>query len=123
MHVSFPFQISSRGRSAQAGEDDHIRQLIEQVLFTAPGERINRPNFGTGLMGFVFAPASDETMMAAKFMVQGALQQQLSNLIQVQDVEVDSEDAALKVTVQYIILKGQRQETARFERALNPLTP
>ena len=67
--------------------DDHIRDLIEQVLFTAPGERVNRPNFGSGLLQLVFAPNSDELAAATQFLVQGALQQWLGDLIQVEGVE------------------------------------
>ncbi len=116
MQISFPFKINAHGRCTEASEEEHIRDLIEQALFTSPGERVNRPEFGTGIMNFVFAPAGDEIMAAAKFMVQGALQQHLSDLVQVQDVLVESEDAVLKVTVQYIVLKNQKQATAQFTR-------
>ena len=85
MQINYPWQTDRRGRTAQADSDDaHIRQLIEQVLFTAPGERVNRPSFGSGLMQLVFAPNSPELATATKFLVQGALQQWLGDLIQVE---------------------------------------
>ena len=82
---TFPYPIDTRGRTAQADDDDHIRDLIEKVLFTSPGERVNRPDFGSGLMQLVFAPNSDELAAATQFSVQGALQQWLGDLIEVQD--------------------------------------
>ncbi len=89
MQIAYPFHIDGRGRVADAGGDDHIRQLIEQVLFTAPGERVNRPDFGSGLMQLVFAPNSDELATATQLLIQGALQQWLGDLIQVEAAEVD----------------------------------
>jgi phage baseplate assembly protein W len=116
IQIDYPFHIDGRGRTADTDQDDHIRDLIEQVLFTAPGERVNRPTFGSGLMQLVFAPNSDELATATQFMVQGALQQYLSDLIQVQNVKVESEAATLHVTVEYMVLRNQQKQVARFLR-------
>jgi len=116
IQIDYPFHIDGRGRTADTDQDDHIRDLIEQVLFTAPGERVNRPAFGSGLMQLVFASNSDELATATQFMVQGALQQYLSDLIQVQNVKVESEAATLQVTVEYIVLRNQQKQVARFSR-------
>ena len=89
MNVDFPFHFDSRGRTAETADDDHVRDLIEQVLFTAPGERVNRPDFGSGLLQLVFAPNSAELAAATQFLVQGALQQWLGDLIEVRAVQVD----------------------------------
>jgi phage baseplate assembly protein W len=118
MQINHPFRIDGRGRTAQAGQDEHIRQLIEQLLFTSPGERVNRPTFGTGLQQLVFAPNSDELATATEFMVQGALQQHLGELIQVESVTVESQDASLLITVQYIVRRNQQREVAQFSRAI-----
>jgi phage baseplate assembly protein W len=118
MQINHPFRIDGRGRTAQAGQDEHIRQLIEQLLFTSPGERVNRPTFGTGLQQLVFAPNSDELATATDFMVQGALQQHLGELIQVESVTVESQDASLLITVQYIVRRNQQREVAQFSRAI-----
>ena len=114
--IDYPFQIDGRGRTAATGADDHIRDLIEQVLFTAPGERVNRPTFGSGLRQLVFAPNSDELATATQMLVQGALQQWLGDLIQVQAVDVQNEDAALQVTVQYVVRRTQQRQVAQFTR-------
>lgn len=116
MQIDYPFHIDGRGRTASTYQDAHIRDLIEQVLFTAPGERVNRPDFGSGLMQLVFAPSSDELATATQFMVQGALQQWLGDLIQVEGVQVESEESTLRVTVQYVVRRNQQRQVARFSR-------
>jgi phage baseplate assembly protein W len=116
MQIDYPFSIDGRGRTASTDQDGHIRDLIEQVLFTAPGERVNRPDFGSGLMQLVFAPNSDELATATQFMVQGALQQWLGDLIQVEAVQVESEEATLRVTVQYVVRRNQQRQVAQFTR-------
>lgn len=116
MNVDFPFHFDGRGRTADIDYDGHIRDLIEQVLFTTPGERVNRPTFGSGLMQLVFAPNSDELATATQFLVQGTLQQWLGDLIEVNAVQVESEDATLRVTIQYTIRRTQQRQTAQFTR-------
>jgi phage baseplate assembly protein W len=114
MDIDYPFHLDGRGRTAQTDTDDHIRDLIEQVLFTSPGERVNRPGFGTGLQQLLFAPNSDELATATQFLVQGALQQWLGDLIQVQAVQVDNQNEKLSVTVQYVIRRNRQQQVAQF---------
>ena len=99
--LDYPFHFDTRGRTAETSEDEHIRDLIEQVLFTAPGERVNRPTFGCGLMQLVFAPNSDALAATSQFLVQGALQQWLGDLIVVESVQVEADDSTLRVTIQY----------------------
>ena len=115
-NVDYSLHFDGRGRTADADDDAHIRNLIEQVLFTAPGERVNRPDFGSGLMQLVFAPNSDELAAATQFLVQGALQQWLGDLIEPNAVEVQSQDSSLRVTVQYTVRRTQQQQVARFTR-------
>lgn len=117
MQIDYPFRIDHRGWTADATEERHIRQLIEQVLFTSPGERVNRPTFGTGLQQLVFAPNSPELATATEFLVQGALQQWLGDRIRVEGVKVTSEDAALQVTVQYTLRRNQQRQVAELSRA------
>ncbi len=116
MQIDYPFHINSRGLTATTDTDGHIRDLIEQVLFTSPGERVNRPTFGCGLNQLVFAPNSDELAAATQFLVQGALQQWLGDLIQVEAVQVVSEEATLEVSVQYVVRSSQSRQSAQFRR-------
>jgi phage baseplate assembly protein W len=120
MNLDFPLHFDGRGRTAEIDDDGHIRDLIEQVLFTAPGERVNRPDFGSGLLQLVFAPNSDELAAATQFLVQGALTQWLGDLIQVDQVTVQSEDSSLKVTVQYTVRRTREPQVAQFVRGGGP---
>ena len=116
MDIDYPFQFDARGRTAAASTDDHIRDLIEQILFTAPGERVNRPTFGSGLVQLIFAPQNDALAAATKASVQGALQQWLGDKILVEEVVVTSEDSTLQVQVRYRIRLTQEIVTTTFEK-------
>jgi uncharacterized protein len=116
MQIDFPYRIDGRGRTAQTDNDGHIRDLIEQVLFTNPGERVNRPTFGSGLLRLLFAPNSDVLAGATQLAVQGALQQFLGDLILVEAVSVENIDASLTVTVQYVVRRSQQRQVAQFVR-------
>ena len=118
MHIDSPFHVSAHGRTALTDRDSHIRDMIEQVLFTIPGERVNRPDFGCGLMQLVFAPNSDELATATQFLVQGSLQQWLGDLIHVEAVEVRSEDSKLHVDVRYVVRRNEERRLAQFEREI-----
>jgi len=109
-YLDFPFHLDGRGRTAVTGGDDHVRDLIIQVLFTNPGERVNRPDFGCGLQTLVFAPASEAIAAATKVLAKGALQRWLEQEIQVEEVDVRAEEATLLVEVSYVRrLDGERR--------------
>jgi len=118
MQIDYPFHFDGRGRTAATTDDDHIRDLIEQVLFTQPGERVNRPTFGSGLLQLVFAPNSDALAAATQMSVQGSLQEWLGDVIQVDAVEVQNIDSQLIVTVRYLVRRTQQTQTAQFTRAV-----
>jgi phage baseplate assembly protein W len=116
MNIDFPFNFDNTGRTSGSSYEQHLRNLIEQVIFTSPGERVNRPDFGSGLMQLVFQPNSSELAAATQFMVQGALQQWLGDLIQVESVQVEVEDSKLQVLIKYIILKNGQNKVEHFLR-------
>jgi hypothetical protein len=116
--VDFPFHVDGRGRTAGTDADDHLRDLIEQVLFTAPGERVMRPEFGSGLLALVFEPGGPELVAATQHLVQGALQQELGHLIAVESVDVRQDEGALTVNVGYVALRTQERASAAFARAV-----
>jgi len=120
MHVAHPFRIDSRGRTAAAGDEEYVRQLVELVLFTQPGERVNRPDFGTGLAGLVFEPNNEELHTAVEYVVQGGLQRWLGDVIQVEDVAVGHEDGVLTVTVQYVTLRQQQRNVVTLRQPTAP---
>jgi phage baseplate assembly protein W len=112
-NVSFPFQFDGRGRTLNP-QQDYVRQLVEQVLFTSPGERVNLPDFGSGLLQLPFTPNSLEMAAATQFTVQAALQKWLSNFIRVQSVVAAVEEAKLTVTVTYSPLNTDVTEIQTF---------
>ena len=76
--LDYPFSFDRLGRTAATDRGDHIRDLIEEVLLTAPGERVMRPDFGSGLLALVFEPNSTTLAATTQMLMQGALQQHLS---------------------------------------------
>jgi phage baseplate assembly protein W len=114
MSLLFPYQIDGLSRTAEAADVDAINGLIEQVLFTSPGERVNLPDFGSGLLQQVFAPNSDTAAAAIQFLVQGALQKWLGSRIAVEAVSVSSVDATLSVNVQYVVRATQARQVQLF---------
>jgi len=116
IHLDHPFAVDGLGGTATASDDEHTRDMIEQVLFTAPGERVNRPSFGCGVLQLVFQPNGDALAGATRMVVQGALQQWLGGLIEVGDVEIDGEDSTLRITVRYTIRRTGEARADTFER-------
>jgi len=116
VNVDFPYHVDGRGRTAATSDADHIRDMIEQVLFTQPGERVNRPDFGSGILQLAFAPLSDELASATQFLVQGALQQWLGDVIGVESVRVSAHDSTLRVEVGYVVTRTGEQRVERFDR-------
>lgn len=116
MNIDFPFHFDGRGRTAQTSDDDHIRDMIEQFLFTNAGERVNRPDFGSGILQLIFAPNSPELAAALQFTIQAGLQQWLGDVIEVQALDVTSEESKLYVDLQYIVRRTGEQRTESFVR-------
>lgn len=118
IHLDHPFAIGSRGATAVTDDDGHIRDMIEQVLFTAPGERVNRPEFGSGLLQLLFAPSSPELATAVQFTIQAALQRWLGDLVDLQDVDVVTAEATIVIVVTYRVRSTGVRREATFARAV-----
>jgi hypothetical protein len=115
MNLAFPYAFDTTGRTAQAANlATHVRDMIELILFTSPGERVNRPTFGSGTAQLVFAPNSDILAAAQQQAIQSGLQAWLSDLIRVQSVTVEANDSQLLVTVVYILVSNQQQQSQQF---------
>ncbi len=121
MDLFFPYQIDGRGRTREArrdeSNDEYIKGLVEQLLFTAPGERVMRPDFGSGLQQLLFAGNSPELASTTQMLVQGALQQWLGNLIVVESVTIEAIDATLHVEVIYTVLRTRTQQQVNLSRS------
>jgi phage baseplate assembly protein W len=114
MNLNFPYQFDGRGRTQEANLQDYVTQLVEQVLFTSPGERVNMPDFGSGLLQLTFAPNSVQIAAATQFAVQGALQKWLSGYVTVQSVIASAQEAVLTVTVTYSPLNTDVTQVQTF---------
>ena len=101
--LAFPFRADRRGRTAHAGHAAHVHDLIEQLLFTSPGERVMRPDFGCGLLDLVFAPTSPELVSTLELSVQASLQRWLGDLIDVVALDVVGDENAVRVHLSYVL--------------------
>jgi len=116
-NIDFPFHFDHRGRTATTDDDDHIRDMIEQFLFTNTGERVNRPDFGSGILQLIFAPNSPELAATLQFTIQAGLQQRLGDLIEIQNLAVTSADAVLRVDLSYRVRRTGQITAATFTRS------
>jgi phage baseplate assembly protein W len=118
MDIDFPFHFDSRGRTAATDEANHIRDMIEQLIFTNPGERVNRPDFGSGLLQLIFAPNSPELAATVQFTVQAALQRWLGDVIELRNIEASAVDSSLSLEISYAIRRTSEEQTATFTRTV-----
>lgn len=117
LNIDFPFHFDALGRTARAEENDHIRDMIEQFLFTNPPERVNRPDFGSGLLQMVYAPNSMELAATLQFTVQAGLQHWLGDLIEVQELSVECQEATLTVNLTYRVRRTNQVVEQQFQRS------
>ena len=118
MNIDFPFHFYGRGRTASTDDNDHIRDMLEQLIFTSPGERVNRPDFGSGILQLVFAPNSPELAATLQFTMQAAIQRWLGDLIDLKNLDVQCVDSTLTIDIQYVVRRTNQTETARFTRTV-----
>ncbi|HMI93903.1 MAG TPA: GPW/gp25 family protein [Polyangiales bacterium] len=116
MDIDFPHQLDGRARTALARTDEHVRDMIEQLIFTNPGERVNRPDFGSGLLQLVFAPNSPELAATVQFTLQAALQRWLRDVIEVKELRVTAAESTLRIDLSYLLQGQDELRTASFSR-------
>lgn len=115
--IRYPFGID-QGLGTLSEESNyslHVEQLMRQVLFTNPGERINRPDFGCGIPRMVFAPNSDVSANLAQVMINQALEKWLGSLIEVREVKAVNNEEKLEITIAYIIRARQERRYLNLE--------
>jgi phage baseplate assembly protein W len=118
MDIDFPLHFGGRGRTVLADEAKHVRDMIEQLLFTSPGERVNRPDFGSGLLQLIFAPNSPELAATVQFTLQAAIQAWLGDVIELTNLTVAAVDSTLTIDVEYVIRRTNEEQAATFTRAV-----
>ncbi len=70
---AFPFEVTADGAAATVRHEQDIEQAIRILLGTNPGERVMRPDFGSGLEEFLFEPITVSTLERIKRRVRDAL--------------------------------------------------
>jgi phage baseplate assembly protein W len=118
MNIDFPFHFDGRGRTATTTDDDHIRDMLEQLIFTSPGERVNRPDFGSGILQLIFAPNSPELAATLQFTLQAAIQRWLGDVLDLKSVDVQSIDSTLTIDLQYVVRRTNETQSAQFTRTV-----
>lgn len=112
-YLDYPFDVSGRGTPNTTTPDDHLRDLIIQVLFTNPGERVNLPEFGVGVQRLVFAPNSETLRTSIQFLITTSLQRWLGDRITVEQVNVSSEagaENAVTIEIVYVVKATQQRQ-------------
>ena len=117
MNIDFPFHFDSRGQTATTSYADHVKDMIEQLLFTSAGERVNRPDFGSGLLQLVFEPNSPELAATVQFTAQAALQRWLGDVIEVNELLAEAVDSSLSIHLKYTIRRSGAEQSATFTRS------
>lgn len=116
MNLDFPYSFDEKGRTARADDADHVRDMLEELLFTSPGERVNRPDFGSGLEQLVFAPNSLELAAALQFTLQASIDRWLGDVIDISNLEVASEDATLRIAISFVVKRTGEKRTEAFSQ-------
>ena len=116
-YVDFPFRIDWDGRTATTDEHLHVRNMLEQLLFTSPGERVNRPSFGSGLEQAVFRPNNALFAETTRVTAEAAIQQWLGHVLQLDSLRIAAEDNILNVEISYTLLHTKESQTIRLQRS------
>jgi phage baseplate assembly protein W len=110
--LKYPYGVGGSSVPQTTTADDHLRDLILQVLFTSPGERVNLPEFGAGVQRLVFEPAGDALRASAEFLISTNLQRWLGDRIDVERVIVttdDANDGVVTIDISYSLKATQQR--------------
>jgi phage baseplate assembly protein W len=116
--LKYPYVAGATGAPRTTGPDDHMRDLILQVLFTNPGERVNLPEFGAGVYQLVFAPNGNALRSSAQFLISTNLQRWLGDRISVNQVGVSSvpgEAESVTIEITYTVLATQQRQSLQVQ--------
>jgi phage baseplate assembly protein W len=116
--LDYPYSVNSTGVPMLTGSNDHTKDLILQVLFTIPGERVNLPEFGVGVQQLVFAPNSDMLRASAQFLISNNLQRWLGDRLDVNQVSVTSqagEEEIVTIDIAYTLKSTQQKQSLQVQ--------
>jgi phage baseplate assembly protein W len=101
--IRFPYGFDGRGRTATAPYLRHVLDMLEQLLLTHPGERVNRPDFGGGLAHQVFEPNAPERAVALELALSAAVDTWLGDIVDLRRLTVEARDSQLRVELDYVV--------------------
>jgi len=116
--LDYPYGVSGTGAPNTTTPDNHMRDLILQVLFTNPGERINLPEFGVGVQRLVFEPSCDALRTSAQFLISTNLQRWLGDRIDVSQVTISSEpgdEQTVTIEIVYTVKATQQRQSVQVQ--------
>jgi len=113
--MGFPFR-PRHGRTLARDDEGHVRDMLELVLFTAPGERVNQPDFGCGLNRLLFAGAAPELAGTLDLTVRGAVQRWLGDVLAIETLSVTVADSTVTLDLTYVLRATGETGSASFER-------
>jgi phage baseplate assembly protein W len=116
--LKYPYHVSGNGTPSTTTADDHLRDLIVQVLFTIPGERVNLPEFGVGIQRLVFEPNSDALGASAQFLITTNLRRWLGDRIDVGQVQVTRApgfEETVSIEISYTVKATQQQQVLQVQ--------
>ncbi len=116
-YLDLSYRVDGSGRTATTGDRARrVRNLLEAVLFTAPGERVMRPDFGSGVPEMLFDANSEALETAADFLIRAAVQRYLSDVLVLSELTVNRNEGELHITVVYTLVGEDEQQTETFSR-------
>ena len=96
------YRTDGTGRTATTTDlRIRVRSLLEAVLFTAPGERVNRPEFGSGIRDMLFDSNSEALETASDFLIRAEIQRHLSDVVVLDALEVTRNEGELRISLSY----------------------
>lgn len=118
--LAFPFRIGDLGAPATSPRTQAVRQQLEQLLFTMPGERVNRPTFGCAVQRLVFSGCSPEAAATAEYVIRINIQTFMADVVTLDAVQViaDTDAATLYVDILYTLLATGEERAETFRRTL-----
>ncbi|HEV7310298.1 GPW/gp25 family protein [Ensifer sp.] len=104
IHIDYPYRVGTHALTATTDRADHVRDMLTMLLFTRPGERVMRPDLGTGLTQHIFAANSPELAATIQLTMQAAIERWLGDVLELRALDVTAEDSELRVEISYIVV-------------------
>src|SRR3954466_6292826 len=114
LNVAFPFRLDSRGHTEVTDDERHVNGMLEMLLLTTAGERVNRPDFGGGLRQLLFGPASPELAATVQHTLRAEILQWLDDVIDLRELDVWAEEGRMVLNLSYVLRHDGTQRTAEF---------